>query len=348
MARFFLNEVNAAANRTRPVIWSLVGLALLTQLSCSFRTPAPQTPVVNNQAEFVSKSFFYPKGQSSATTDSMQKFAASWAAINEQGQWGKIALMHGVPQITHLNIMWRITEHVLLGYRVNPSFSKETNNDNEVALIEIPILRHYYYEAEKDSYQRDTNRYIKNESRDAWMFRPYMDLDFTKLKINSSNFSVLWGNPEILTVGDFEWDPVKQFLGFTIEAKDDCSKYDGYCTEGTANARFRFNFMAFDGSPTFKPTPYNKKTAQLINVLHVLGRQIDGTTEVDYAGHWDLSDVKNKPITFYTYGVEPGSEHMQIIQDCVNEWNKAFVAANVVPGRNGRGQTQHQAHRLPV
>ena len=292
-------------------------LILLGTAGCQFRTPAPRTPLTNNSGEMINKQFFFKKGTYSATSRQRQTSLISWAPVDTGGYYGEYIMEKGVPQAGHVNIEWEITENTLIGYRINPSFNSTTKHPT--SFIEIPITKHYYYEPEKDEYQRDTNRYIKNDQRDAWMYRPYIDLDMRGMRINAAEFSLLFGiagGVSISDVADVEWDGDHQFVGFTVNAKD--AVFPEY-----AQGKYRFNIMAFNSDPSFKKTPYNSSTARLINVLHKIGMKENGTDQsVNYAGHWKL------PVTFYTYGVP--DQYMQVCRDVIKEWNLAFKKAGVI------------------
>lgn len=302
--------------------WVLTAvLSFMLMTGCSFKTPATKTPVRDTTSELIPKSFFYRANAAAfATAESDQTFLATWAPLNAKGDWAEQFILGGVPETMHLNIRWKITKDYLLGYKINPSFSADKQDEHNSAIIEIPILNHYYYEAEKDDYQRDTNRLVKNDDKDAWNFRPYMDLDFQHMKVNSWSFSILWDAPKILSVKEIEWDKERQFLAFTVEARDQYID--------SQQADFRFNFLAFKPTPGFKPLPFNNRMSEHINVLHVLGKVANGDANITYAGRWALNP--NKPIQFYTYGV-PDEAAMNIVADSINEWNKGFRKAGIMP-----------------
>lgn len=306
--------------------WATTLLLTIVMSGCNFRTPAPVTPLTNNRGEKIPKSFFYRANAFSAQAQSDQTFLASWAPINEKGQIAEAYLLAGVPQAYHLNIRWEISEKYLFGYQVNPSFSDRPQDQRNQAIIQIPIKKHYHYEAEKDDYQRDTNRYVKNDDRDAWNYRPYMDLDLDNMEVNSWSFRIFWKAPTIIKVSEVEWDWENQYLAFTVDAKDN--------TPGqllnSAQASFRFNFLATKGTPGFKPMPFDNQMAKYINVLHVIGKVAGGDTAITYAGHWDVT----KPIDMYTHGV-PNDEVMQIVADSVEAWNETFAKLGIGP-KDGR------------
>lgn len=312
MAKLFL------AN-SRWLIALVLTLVSLVTSSCEFRTPAPVTPQINTNGELIRKAFFFKNREFKPGTCSDQTFMATWAPIDERGIYAEYFLLNGVPKKMHLNVFWCFTQDALIGYEVNPSFPNQRNHAR--AVIEIPITKNYYYEPKKDGYQRDTNEMIKNDGKDAFMHTPFMDLDFKGITVNDWSYSIVWKSPKVLDVAAIEWDEANQFLAFTVEAKD------SWLPE-RAQTRFRFNFKAFNSKSEeeFKPTPYDATLSRHINVLHVIGRTLNGVDTQAFAGRWD---VKKKPVTFYTYGVP--DDQMDIVEDVVDAWNDAFVQAGVVP-----------------
>ena len=284
--------------------------------ACEFRTPAPETPARQTKGDMIQKSFFFKDRKFKSGKCSDQVFLASWAALDERGYFAERYLNSGVPERAHLNIQWCFTERALLGYKVNPSFKNQF--EKSTVVIEIPIARNYYLEAERDRFQRDTNKIIKNSERSAWMHQPMMDLDFQGIRVNDWAYGILDDNPQALDVTGIEWDPARQFLGFTVLVKDNWAP-------GGAQSRFRFNFMGIETKPEdqFPKRPYDASVSKHINVLHVLGRTLEGSEPEAYAGRWDVS----QPVTFYTHGVP--DKYMDIVQDVIDGWNDAFVQAGV-------------------
>jgi hypothetical protein len=312
-------KAHFAWTTTGLLTWALT-LGTLTTSGCTFKTPAPTTPVTNSMGEMIPKTFFMKKGGVGAEAQTRQKILAGWAVIDAGGA-GESHSLKGVPLAGHLNLQWEITEKFLLGRKINPTFDTTTNNSQVV--VKIPIVRHYYYEKELDQYNRETNRYIKNESRDSWMHRPYMDLDLGSITFLTTAWGLQGTLPyQSFNATDIEWDINRKFLGFSVEVSGSDEVSTRY---SSLQAKMRVNFLAFDTDTNFKPTPFNSKTARNINVLHVLGKKVNGLdTGKNYAGHWKL------PVTFATFGVP--REYMPLIEEVVYEWNQAFKRAGIISG----------------
>lgn len=325
-------KLNRQHNRLlKASIAALAIAASALATACSFRTPATETPVPNNQG--ISKSFFETTATENIVVQAAQydsqgrltqaakteartvrrpkTFLCGWAPINENGFVSHAMLTHAVHMTGHCNIEFEVTEDNLIGRLIDPSHPYDRNTWKTAILI--PIRKHYYYEKAKDSYGRDTNEFVENTSRSDWSARPYMQLDLAGIKILDWDFALFIDSRQgaITHVEDVEWDNERNFLGFTVNAT---SPEFGTLHQG----RFRFNFLEFNHNPKFEKTPYHPQDSRYLNALHVLGRKIDGAVPEYYAGHWDLSKTHD----VYLHGFP--KEYVPIAQVVVDSWNKVF------------------------
>jgi hypothetical protein len=217
----------------------------------------------------------------------------------------------------HCNVEFEITENYLVGKIIQPSFLND--RARWMTLVKIPIRSHYYYERQKDAHGRETNEWIENTARSHWSARPMMKLDLSGLEMGNFGGRSAMSGLKATSVEDIEWDRQNNFLGFSINMLQD-SEYQ---------ARFRVNFLKFEHDPSFQKVPYNLANTRYMNILHVLGRKIEGMEQELYAGHWDL----RKPHTIYLNGV-PG-EIEPIIRQAVEKWNVALREIGAI----GKNQT---------
>ncbi|MCB0362264.1 MAG: hypothetical protein KDD35_06065, partial [Bdellovibrionales bacterium] len=93
--------------------------------------------------------------------------------------------------------------------------------------------------------------------------------------------------------------------------------------------KVRFNFLKFDHDPSFKKVPYNQENSKYLNILHVMGRRVEGVEPELYVAHWDLRKTQK----LYLNGVP--AEHEATVKEAVAKWNKTFQDIGAVaPGFN--------------
>lgn len=317
------------------VLVTIFGLAITTMTACSFRTPSTETPAPSGNAgpQKIEKSFFVnpvtentvvkpaqydAKGRLIQAPQYEQRtvlrpktFLCGWVSLDEVGWISKLVNINGVQMTGHCNIEFEITAENLIGRLINPSFPDNRNRWRQV--IAIPITKHYYYERAKDSYGRDTNEFIENTTRSDWSARPFMELNFSGLKILDGNLALFWDSRTGATTGvdDLEWDQTRGFLGFTLTAS---SAEFGADHQG----RFRFNFLRFEHNPSFEPTPYASSNARFLNALHILGEKVNGISPILYTARWDLAKTHD----VYLHGFP--KSYVPIAQAVVNAWNDVF------------------------
>jgi hypothetical protein len=275
-----------------------------------FKERAAETPAPSE--EVVDKSFFVdPSGKP-------KTFLCAWAPEMGRGSLGERALTMLVNEAAHCNLEFEITEHYLVGRMVQPSFPNDRSRWKEV--VKIPIIKHYYYERAKDEHGRDTNQWIENDQRSHWSARPKMKLDLAGVNLQDLMFSL---PTQISAVDDIEWDQAHNFLGFSI----DVSAGGGWLS-GELQGRYRVNFMKFEHDPTFKKTPFNQENSRYMNILHVMGRKIEGLEPELYAAHWDL----RKTTKVYLNGVPKELE--KDIVGAVYKWDHTLQEIGAVkPGQ---------------
>lgn len=209
----------------------------------------------------------------------------------------------------HCNIEFEITESYLVGKTIHPSFPDDRSRWKEA--LKIPIKSHYYFEQQKDAHGRDTNEWIENSSRSHWSARPMMKLDLASIHVLDFGGQEFGSGWKTTSVQDIEWDKQSNFLGFTLNMV-----YEGMRGAVTnLQGGFRVNFLKFDHDRTFKKIPYHQENARFMNILHVMGRRVEGIEPELYAARWDL----RKPTTLYLNGVPP--EHQKTVISAVEKWN---------------------------
>ncbi len=293
------------------LVLGLLGLPGLTGCTGLFNTKlfkerAAETPAPNEQ--IIDKSFFVdPSGKP-------KTFLCAMAPIIGRGFGGERETLPGVNDSPHCNVEFEITENLLVGKLVNPSFLNDRSR--WASFIRIPISKHFYYERAKDEHGRETNTWIENESRSHWSARPKMKISlagtqFGDATSGSTKDSAQPGSYQITSVQDVEWDLANNFLGFSINAV-----YAG--SEGQINGyqgEWRINFLKFEHDETFKKVAYNQENAKFINIIHVMGRMVDGVEPELYAAHWDL----RKTTRVYLSGVP--KEQQQTVANAIHRWN---------------------------
>lgn len=286
---------------------------LLVVSSCSgrgllngkmFKERAAETPPPSE--ERIEKSFFVDASGKPKT------FLCAWAPEMGRGWVGKyITLM--VNEAMHCNIEFEVTENYLVGKVIHPSFPDDRSRWQEA--LKIPITKHFYFEKNKDSYGRETNEWIENTSRSHWTARPMISLNLSGIEIHD----FLWDGPHRVTsTEDIEWDHKNNFLGFSINTVS--AGWWG----GEMQAKIRVNFLKFDHDPSFKRVPYHQENAKYLNILHVMGKRIEGVEPDLYVAHWDVRKTQK----LYLNGVP--KEHEKTIIGVVEEWNKTFQDVGAV------------------
>lgn len=289
---------------SKSLYYGTLFILLLTSSSCNslirgklFKDRATETPPPSE--ERIEKSFFVdPSGKP-------KTFLCAWAPEMGRGWVGEyVTLM--VNNSPHCNIEFEVTERYLVGKIVHPSFPDDRNRWQEA--LKIPIAKHYYYEKNKDSYGRETNEFVENSSRSHWSARPMMTLDLASIEI----LDFLWGGPHRTTnVEEIEWDKESNFLGFSMNIVSSLMSSE-------MQTKIRVNFLKFDHDQSFKRIPYHQENSKYLNILHVMGRRIEGIEPELYAARWDL----RKPTKIYLNGVP--AEHESTVKEVVKKWNKTF------------------------
>lgn len=261
-----------------------------------FKERAAEAPAPDDQS--IDKSFFVNADGSPKT------FLCAWAPEMSRGDLGERWFTILVNDTPHCNIEFEIKEDALIGKRVQPSFPNDRNRWEE--FVRIPITKHYYYEREKDQHGRETNKWVENDGRSHWSARPKM-----KLNLQSVAFPSIQKNRDDSNAYEIEWDHERGFLGFSVDLKYTALWFDW-------QFKARVNFLAFKHDPTFKKTPYHQENSRFMNILHVMGRKIEGIEPELYAAHWDL----RKTNILYLNNVP--KEHEKTVLAAIEKWNNTF------------------------
>lgn len=280
-----------------------------------FKERASEKPAPSDEG--VEKSFFVDaKGKP-------KTFLCAWAPEIGRGAGGEqITLVANMAM--HCNIEFEITESYLIGKTINPSFPNDRSRWKEA--LKIPIKSHYYYERQKDGHGRETNEWIENTSRSHWSARPMMKLDLAGMHVwNFGDWTMDYGT-SVSSVEDIEWDREHNFLGFSMNMTASGIWMGGQ--KGEIQGRYRVNFLKFDHDETFQKVPYHTENARFMNILHVMGRKVEGVEQELYAAHWDLRN----PTTLYISGVP--ADQQQTILTAVEKWNLTLAEIGVI----GKGQ----------
>jgi hypothetical protein len=277
-----------------------------------FKERAAETPPPDETV--VDKSFFQdPSGKP-------KTFMCAWAPEVGQGYWGE-KIEPFVNGSSHCNIEFEITQDFVIGKMINPSFPHDRSRWKEWLKIPIAGRKHFYYEREKDSHGRETNRWIENDSRSHWSARPKIRLDLAGITVHDTGIPG-WGEFRTSAVSDVEWDFEHNFLAFST---DTVFHNDLFGDNPELQLRFRFNFMQYEHDPTFKTVPYHQENSQYMNVLHIMGHEIEGRQPELFAAHWDLRKTQN----LYLNGVPKELEKTVI--GAIYKWNYELQEAGVVP-----------------
>ena len=283
-------------------IFAIIGCDGKSPLNAKlFKERAVETPAPSD--ETINKSFFVnPSGKP-------KTFLCGWAPEMVRGDYAELAtlLRHEVP---HCNIEFEITENFLIGKRIRTSYPNDRSRWEEI--IRIPIVSHFYYEREKDQYGRDTNEFIESQ-RSHWSARPMMRLNLQASELTD----ILYDLPiKASSVRDIEWDKKRNFLGFTLTVN---------LWNTLFQADYRVNFLQFEHDSNFKKVPYHQENARKINILHVMGRKIEGQFPELYAARWDFS----QPTTIY---INNAPKNMQpVLEEVVESWNQTLRKIGAIP-----------------
>ena len=315
---------------------------------CSFRRPAQETPTPRVAAESLvvdkNKGFFGAFTVEAVTIEKEVRnssgavirpartelrriwrpktFLCGWAPEAEAGAF-QDRFMHNVEAVTHCNLEFDApTERYLIARIVNPSFPDDRSRW-EIGL-KIPIESHFYLEPKKDSSGRDTPETIENDKRSTFDMRPFMRLKLAGMEMVQFGFEES-GLTKPDVIEDVDWDVDGGFLGFSATANSWIAECGwGECFGGNAQAKFRVNLRSFASNPAFRKTPFHDQNYRYMNVLHVVGKQVEGVYRTLYAAHWDLA--KNPKV--YLFGVP--DEYRPLIQDVVADWNAALRRAGAL------------------
>lgn len=295
-----------------------------------FKERAAETPAPSE--EVFDKTFFREASGEPKT------FLCAWAPEMGRGYYGENYLTHLANMVPHCNVEFDIAEDYLVAKMINPSYPDHNNPDHRARwkeVLKIPIVSHFYLERAKDAHGRETNEWIENTTRSHWSARP-------KIKLNLSGMEILdflpGGGHRISSVEDIEQDPAQSFLGFSISTS---SQWLG----GEFQGRFRVNFMQFKHDETFKKVPYAQENSRYINILHVMGRRIEGSADAPelYAAHWDV----RQPTKIYINGMP--DELRPLAWKTIDNFNEEFVKIGAVPkgqkaftyDKNDKGDMKH-------
>lgn len=319
------SKMKSRSRLWEPLFRSQVTVLLFSLLisNCTLKKTAPEHPYRSESR--VSKSFFESKNPQGRVF--LKTFIAGWSPHASAGQYSSNVFVH-YNYAEHTNLVFEIQEEKLVGKMIIPSFISKNQDclerDSEAAkacrarwpnVVTFPIKNHFYYERTKDSRGRETDVYTENSNRSHWSARPEMNVDLRGISINDWAMDLLWPGHIVDGIEDQEWDLERGFLGFTLEARS-----KDYYANSQQQGKFRFNFLEFKHDPSFKITPYRHANAKFINILHVVGKEIDGdpTNPVLYAAHWDT----RKKHTIYLHGFP--EEYVRIAKDVIQEWNDVF------------------------
>lgn len=277
-----------------------------------FKTRAAETPIPSDEG--IAKSFFVnPSGQP-------KTFVCAWSPEMSRGIYGEAFLTLFANESMHCNVEFEIAEDYLIAKAVHPSYPEDRTRWREI--LKIPIRSHYYYERAKDPNGRETNEWIENSSRSHWTARPMMKLDMSGIRMMD-----FWGGffgATISSVHDIEWDSKNGFLGFSADFTFNLLGLFGSEFQGT----YRFNFLKFEHDPTFKKVPFHQENSRFMNILHVMGRKIEGVEPELYAARWDLRQPQN----LYINGVP--KQHEKTVIAAVEKWNATLREIKAIPAEN--------------
>lgn len=281
---------------------------------CTYKKPATEEPAPNRAR--IHKSFFATRNSPAEVRRTGQlwrskRFLCGWVAEDTAGVFAHAVNDH-FNFSQHCNMEFDITQDALVGRLVNPSFPDQPSRWPVV--LTIPITRHYYVERRRDNRGRDTNEEIENSDRSDFEARPFIDINLRGLDLRDHMAQPFWGGMQVQMVSDVEMDPRQSFLGFTLTAQSSV-------LQSMSQARLRFNFLAFDSDRDFtarKRTLYHPVNSRHFNVLHVLGRRVDGVDQEMYAAKWDLDKRRDVHL------VDFPPEYQDLGHEIVRQWNDVF------------------------
>ena len=311
----------------KPLVYSLFSFGLVITLAVIGCTKAQERPAKDAPAaaaeeakkvktagsddidteDIIEKSFFQNADGKPKT------FLCGWAPEVAKG-WGEFAFLTQVEEEAHCNIEFEISESYLLGKKVNPSFPDDRSR--WVDMIRIPIAKHLYIDKKKDDKGKET--LAENTTRGTWATRPLIKLDLSGIQLLNIGHGASTKN-SVSSIEDVEWDKERHFLGFSaniIAVTDDLN--------ASFQEKLRVNFLEFQHDETFKKTPYNQEDSQFMNILHVMGRKIEGVEPELYAAHWDV----RQPTDIYITGAPP--ERQRVITASIEKWNDALRSIGAI------------------
>lgn len=317
-----------------------VGFALAS-VSCSYITPESENPlpglldqgfVVQNGRLYIEKSFFgFDINEKEKTTNrTSKKWLCGEAPVDQAGFHKNLAGWDYVPRSGHCNLQFVLSDDgsQLVAREIDLSYSKL---EEMPKIYSIPIVKHFFYERETDSRGRQLNQFRAVTDRSNWALRPYIELDLSGLVTHIRTRSALSQTTPrkvIHSISDIEVEKKKNanFLGFTMSVTATVRNSRGLTREVALEERV--NILEFIGTPGFKKTPYDLSVAQHMNILHILGKSVDGFHQVDWAAHWDFSQPKE--ICLNGWPNSPGKNYQRVAEEVVDELNEALRRTNVI------------------
>lgn len=303
--------------------WLSVAIVAIVTTNCTFRTPAKEVPVPNEQKQ--TKAFFL-KNVGTSGSDSLpdtltpKTFLCGWASESEQSLYRPDTL-HNYNQAWGCNIQFEITEKTLIGRLINPNYPNDRTQWQQV--LEIPIKEHYYSEADKDTYGRDTNTFVDNKDRSHWSRRPNMTLDLGGIRVNKWAFALLGeAGPAVSSVDSVEWDMQNGYLAFSVHTRSH------YISSGE-EAVYRFNFKSFETDTSFKPTYVAASNTRFMNPVFTIGQKAEDQTSVYYLAKWELGETQEIELINF-----PNSEMEDAAHEMLNDYNVELTKI-VKPGYVG-------------
>lgn len=329
-----------------PVFTATVALAtILLSTACSpnsvlkYVTPDAKMPAPTSKR--FKKDFFITFDEKNKKIISDKKFLCGWATEHTSGN-AHSSFDNNYSHAGHCNVVFEITEHLLIAKEINPSFPVTTSGDRSSSpsglarwrtLFTIPITKHYYLEKYRDSRGRETNEVIENDTRSDWTARPYINLELGGFKVKDwfKDFAAYY---EILSVdsAQINLDEKTGWFGFTADINYEAPRWwNWWRWYGSADARVRFNLLRYEtaSNADFQPTYWDSHNAKYLNVLWVAGRYVDGLQReqnlIQYAAKWNVgTKTKPKKIDFYLHGFPKEFEYVG--RDIIELWNNEFEA----------------------
>lgn len=318
--------------------WLFIFCVLFTTTSCTYVTPEAEDPkvglleagfVMHDGVLSIKKSFFGIETDESkkTVTNTNKKWLCGEAVINQAGYYKNLAGLNYTPRTGHCNLRFQISDDgsALLAREIDPDYSEF---ENMPLIYSIPITQHYFYEKERDSRGRELNRFGAVTNRSNWQLRPYIDLNLRGMTtFIRSRDRRLGPAKAVIGIGDVEVEMKdgKNYLAFTQTVSVPVmSGWWGGMRHVTLDERV--NLLEFQGTPGFKKTPYDDlSVARHMNILHILGKDVDGTQKSKWAAHWDFSEPKEICLNGWPDRYRP------IAEEVIDEVNAAFESIEAVP-----------------